>query len=236
MTKEVEVSIVLPTYNESKNIGTLIQRINSSVFQSKEIIVVDDDSPDKTWEIVEQLNHENVRVLRLLKGRNLVGAIQKGIDEAKGKYVLWMDADLSMPPEVIPKMVENLDRYDIVTGSRYVRGGKDKRPFIRVASSRIINIVANMMLNFKVLDYDTGFVAARKKVLENLRLPPSIHGEYCIELLYKAGRKGYRIKEIPYSFTDRKAGESKTAETLFALWKMGIVYIKRIIRARFSEN
>ena len=236
MTEEIEVSIVLPTYNEAKNIRTLIQRIDSSVFSKKEIIVVDDDSPDRTWEVVENLKHENVKVLRLLKGRNLVGAIQRGIDEAKGKYVIWMDADLSMPPEIIPKMVENLERYDIVTGSRYVRGGKDERPLIRVASSRIINLVANLFLNFKVLDYDTGFVAAKKEVLENIRLPPSIHGEYCIELLYRAGRRGYKIKEVPYSFTDRKAGESKTAETLSALWKMGLVYMKRLIRSRFSEN
>ncbi len=233
--KEAEVSIVLPTYNEAKNISTLIQRIDAAVPHTKEIIVVDDDSPDKTWEVVEKLNYKDVRAIRLLKGRNLVGAIQRGIDEAKGKYVIWMDADLSMPPEVIPQMIENLENYDIVTGSRYAKGGKDQRPFIRVASSRIINFIANIFLNFKVLDYDTGFVAARKEVLEKMRLAPSIHGEYCIELLYRAGRKGYKINEVPYSFTDRKAGESKTAETVHALWKMGIVYMKRIIRSRLER-
>lgn len=234
--KECEVSIILPTYNEAKNITALIQWIESSISNPKEIIVVDDDSPDRTWEIVEKLKNEDVRVIRLLKGRNLVGAIQRGIDEARGKYIIWMDADLSMPPEIIPTMVENLSQYDIVTGSRYVKGGKDERPFIRVASSRIINIVANLFLNSDILDYDTGFVAARKDVLRTMRLAPSVHGEYCIELLYRAGINGYRIKEVPYSFTDRKAGESKTAATLYALWKMGIVYMKRIVRSRFSEK
>ena len=173
MVNEVKVSVIFPTYNESMNIENLINRTHRSLPKNKEIIVVDDDSPDKTWEIAQNTQNKGVKVIRRINQRKLVTAIQRGIDEAKGDYIVWMDADLSMPPEIIPKMIEKLKTNDIVVGSRYIKGGKDKRPMLRVASSRFINLIANFILNFKVLDYDSGFVAARKEVLQKMRLSNS---------------------------------------------------------------
>jgi dolichol-phosphate mannosyltransferase len=92
-----------------------------------------------------------------------------------------------------------------------------------------------LILNFKVLDYDSGFVAARKDVLQKMRLSDSGYGEYCIEFLYKAGEKGYKIEEVPYSFVDRRAGESKTAESLYGLFKFGIMYLKKIFILRLKK-
>ncbi len=232
--KEIDVSIVFPTYNEAENIVPLIKRTQESLKDYQlEIIVVDDDSPDKTWELASLLNSPDVKVVRRINQRKLVGAIQKGIDLAKGKYVVWMDADQSMPPELVPKMIPYLDRYGVCVGSRYAKGGKDARPFLRVASSRFINLLANIVLNFKVLDYDSGFIAARKDVLENYRLSDSGYGEYCIDFLYRVGKK-HRIKEVGYSFTDRRAGQSKTAATLFGLFKFGLIYMKRIFEIRLK--
>lgn len=233
----VDVSVVLPTYNEGINIGTLIERTDKALKNyAHEIIVVDDDSPDKTWEIAE--NTGKAKVIRRVNQRKLVSAIQRGIDEAQGEYIVWMDADLSMPPELIPALLEQIclkenQGYDLAIASRYVKGGKDQRPLLRVISSRAINLIANIVLNFKVRDYDTGFIAAKREVLENIRLPDSGYGEYCIEFLYRAGRK-YRIKEIPFTFVDRKAGQSKTAATLYGLFKFGMMYLKRIIRLRIK--
>lgn len=235
MKKDILVSIVLPTYNEATNIKNLINRIDSSLTCNKEIIVVDDNSPDRTWEIAQNIKNKDVKVIRRVRERGLVTAIQKGIDESKGDFVVWMDADLSMPPEVIPKLVGKLNNYDIAVGSRYVKGGKDKRPLIRVVSSRIINLIANIILNFKVLDYDSGFIAVRGEILQKMRLGKAAYGEYCIELLYKAGKRGFKIKEIPYSFTDRLAGKSKTAETLYSLAKYGLIYLKRIIKIKLKS-
>lgn len=230
MAKNILVSVVLPTYNESSNITKLINKIHQSLASySKEIIVVDDNSPDKTWEIAKKIKGKDVKVIRRINNRGLVKSIRRGIDSSKGRYVVWMDADLSMPPQTIPKMVAQLEKYDIAVGSRYIKGGKDKRPFIRIMSSRLINLIANIILNFKVLDYDSGFVAARKDVLNKIKLKDAVYGEYCIEFLYKAGKKGYTIKEVPYSFIDRKAGTSKTAETLYNLGKYGLIYLKRIV-------
>ncbi len=235
MADEVIVSVVFPTYNESMNIENLINRTNNVIPKNKEIIVVDDDSPDKTWEIAQNIKSNDVKVIRRINQRKLVTAIQRGIDESKGDYVIWMDADLSMPPEIIPNMVKKLETCDIVVGSRYVRGGKDRRPMLRVISSRFINLIANLILNFNVLDYDSGFIAARKEVLQKMRLSNSGYGEYCIEFLYKAGKRGYKIKEVPYSFIDRRAGESKTAESLYGLFKFGMMYLKRILLLRLKN-
>jgi dolichol-phosphate mannosyltransferase len=227
------ISVVFPTFNEAENIIPLIQRTKAALKNiAHEIIVVDDNSPDLTWQLAQK---ENVRVVRRLKEKKLVSAIQRGIDEANGKYVVWMDADQSMPPEIIPKMIDRLSQSHIVVGSRYVKGGRDVRPLLRTLSSRFINLVANMVLNFDVLDYDSGFVAARKDVLNKLRLKDSGYGEYCIEFLYVAGKLGYKIKEVGFHFVDRRAGQSKTAESLSGLFKFGMMYLKKIFMLRLGK-
>lgn len=231
-----EVSVIFPTFNEAENILPLIQRTKTALSDySKEILIIDDDSSDLTWKIAEELKDPEVKVIRRINEKKLASAIQRGIDQSKGKYVIWMDADLSMPPELIPKMTSLLTENHIIVGSRYARGGEDRRPLLRVFSSRFINLITNLVLNFKVLDYDSGFVAARKEVLDRIRLSDSGYGEYCIEFLYEAGKKGYSIKEIPFSFVDRRAGQSKTAKTLSGLFKFGMLYLKRIFLLRFQR-
>ncbi|HLC96377.1 MAG TPA: polyprenol monophosphomannose synthase [Candidatus Nanoarchaeia archaeon] len=221
------ISVILPTYNESMNIREMIARIKKSV-PDAEIIVSDDNSPDKTWKV----RGENVHVIRRMFNKGVGPAIWDGIKKAKGNILVWMDADLTMPPELIPRMVKSLQENDIVVGSRYVQGGKDKRSFIRVLTSRMINLFANLVLNFKVRDYDSGFIAAKREVLNTVGFQPKGHGEYCIEFLYKAGCKGYKIKEIGFVFTERKKGESKSAQYLSSILKYGVVYIKKILSLR----
>ena len=132
----VDVSVVFPTYNEAENIVTLIRRTDNALQNyNREIIVMDDDSPDKTWLLAQNEKNPRVKVVRRINKRKLVTAIQEGIDAANGKVVVWMDADLSMPPELIPKLLARMNRADIVVGSRYAPGGRDKRPLLRVLSS-----------------------------------------------------------------------------------------------------
>jgi len=123
----------------------------------------------------------------------------------------WMDCDFSMPPEIIPKLIDSLKDYDVAIGSRYVKGGKDNRTFVRILTSKIINLLACIFLDVGIKDYTTGFVAAKRRVLDKVKFLPKGHGEYCIEFLYKCSKGGFRIKEIPYSFVDRKRGNSKTS-------------------------
>lgn len=230
------VSVVLPTYNEKENIVKLIRLLLKYLGKDIELIVSDDNSPDKTWKIAQELKIPQVKVIRRFKNKGLGPAIWDGIKVAKGKYIVWMDCDLTMPPSLVPKMVELLKDYDVVVGSRYVKGGADKRGFVRVITSYAINLLANLILNFKVKDYDSGFVAARREVFKKINFEPRGHGEYCIEFLYKCTKKEYKIKEIGYVFTERMQGESKTAQYLYSVAYHGFKYIGRILKIRFSKD
>jgi dolichol-phosphate mannosyltransferase len=231
---ENSVSIILPTFNESMNIRQMVKRLNKSVKNIKEILVIDDNSPDNTAGIAAKL--ENVKVITRKNQRGVGGAILRGIQLAKGDIIAWMDADLSMPPEVVPKLVAALEASDVAVGSRYIKGGKDKRRLLRVITSRCINLFANLVLNYNVLDYDSGFVAAKKEVFNKVKFNPQGHGEYCIEFLYKSARKGFKIKEVPYVFTERRLGESKTTEYIFSISKYGLMYVLRILKIRLKKS
>ncbi len=122
-----KISVILPTYNERENIGRLVERIFRSVNDSLQIIVVDDDSPDGTWKVVQEIAERDnrVRLLRRVGRRGLRSALVEGISLAQGEIVVWMDCDFSMPPEIVPHLVREIGAFDIVIGSRYVEGGKD---------------------------------------------------------------------------------------------------------------
>lgn len=227
-----KLSVILPTFNEAENIIELIKRILGSSNCETEIIVVDDNSPDKTWELVYRMRKKNVKCIRRLGERGLATALIRGINESKANLIMWMDADLSMPPEIIPQFVKALENHDVVVGSRYVKGAKDKRPHIRVITSRMMNLFANIILNFKIKDYDSGFVAIRRAVFNKVKFNPKGYGEYCIEFLFNCTRKGFKVKEIPYVFTDREKGQSKTSEHFYSLLVHGFGYAWRIIALR----
>ena len=231
------VSVVLPTYNEKQNIKEMIRQLLFYLKDNVEIIVSDDNSPDGTWKIVQEISKKDKRIklIRRFKNKGVGPSIWDGIKKAKGKYIAWMDCDLTMPPSLVPKMISLLKDYDVVVGSRYAEGGKDDRSFVRVVTSRLINLFANIILNFKVLDYDSGFVAARKNVIDDVKFNPQGHGEYCIEFLYNCTRKGYNVKEIGYVFTERKLGESKTSQYIYSVFIYGINYIGRIVKIRLSR-
>ncbi|MEK6943393.1 MAG: polyprenol monophosphomannose synthase [Nanoarchaeota archaeon] len=224
------ISVILPTYNEGMNIAEMINGINSNIKNLREIIVVDDNSPDGTGLKAKRM--KNTRVIIRKKERGVGSAVYRGIKAAKGDIIAWMDCDLSMPPEALARMIESLDIYDVAVGSRYAPGGRDKRDALRVITSRAINLMANFVLNFKVKDYGSGFVATKKSVLEKVIFDPKGHGEYCIEFLYKCTRKNLKIREVGYVFEDRKKGTSKSNESLFKFLKFGVQYALRILRIR----
>lgn len=237
MRQKPDISVILPTYNEKQNIKKMIKQLLLYIKGNVEIIVSDDNSPDGTWKIVENMakKDDRIRLIRRFKNKGVGPSIMDGIKKSRGDCIVWMDCDLTMPPSLVPKMVEQLKGYDVVIGSRYVKGGKDDRSLVRVVTSRLINWLANIMLNFKIKDYDSGFVAVQRQVLGNVKFDPKGHGEYCIEFLYKCTKKGYKIKEIGYVFTERKLGESKTSQYIHSVFVYGVYYIKRILKVRFSK-
>ena len=228
------VSIILPTYNEKENILDLIEALYSSVTEPLEVVVVDDDSPDRTWEIAQSSSREGVKVIRRNE-RGLATAIGTGIKAAEGEIVGWMDADMCHPPDLLPEMLKHFDDYDVVVGSRYVKGGSDSRGFFRVLTSRIINSFAGIVLGLGVKDADSGFILIKKAVIDEIGFPARGYGDYFIELMYRCRRAGFRIKEVPFTFTDREKGESKSAPDIFGFIKLGAGYVFRIISLRFGK-
>ena len=226
------MSIVLATFNERENIADTIEGIFQHVRNPVEVIVVDDDSPDQTWKLVAELHDPRVKLIRRVATLGLASAFLRGIIESRGDYVGWMDADMCMPPKLLPQMLELLQEVDIVVGSRYVEGAEDLRTPLRVLSSRLINGFASFVLGQGIKDYDSGFVLLRRTVFDKVLPIPLGYGEYFIEFVYACRRRGLTVREIPYSFTDRVKGVSKTAPSLYTFAKRGTGYVIRILRAR----
>ena len=226
------VSIVLATFNERENIVETIESIFRYLGDSAEVIVVDDDSPDQTWRLAENLRHPRVKVIRRVGTRGLASAFNRGILESRGAVVGWMDADMCMPPEMLPGMVALLEKYDVVVGSRYASGGKDDRVWLRVLASRLINGLASFVLGYGIRDYDSGFVVLKRSVFDKASLIPTGYGAYFMEFLYTCRRKGLTVHEVPYTFRDRQKGISKSAPSLWRFFSTGLQYVTRIFVAR----
>ncbi|MBI3087364.1 MAG: polyprenol monophosphomannose synthase [Candidatus Omnitrophica bacterium] len=226
------VSVILATYNERDNIVETIRSIRSHVPEPLEVIVVDDDSPDETWRLVEDLRDPQVKLIRRVATRGLASAFMRGIIESRGDVVGWMDADMCMPPSLLPAMIERLRDHDVVIGSRYAPGGSDERSAIRRIASLAINRFAGLVLGRGIRDYDSGFVVVRRSVFDKVSIIPTGYGAYFIEFLSTCRRKGLRVCEVPYAFRDRAQGTSKSLVSLWQFTRLGCSYVLRILRAR----
>lgn len=237
MTVNSDVSVVLPSYNERENIIEAIERISKAVGpRLKEIIIVDDNSPDETWKLIEEYGHPKVRLIRRMDEKGLASALARGVEESKGNYVVWMDCDLGLPPEDVPKLLEPLNKHDVVIGSRYAPGGKDNRMRIRAAMSRIFNWYARLVLGFYAKDYTSGFIAVKKKVADEVPLSKEGFGEYFADFVYRAHKNGFKITEVGYEYNYRKGGTSKLDTGYDQLLKFGWQYGTRILKIRFGKK
>ena len=246
ITAQPLVCTILPTYNERDNITPLIKRLLACVPHPYLILVVDDNSPDRTWEVVEKLAADydflsRVALVRRTQEKGLTSAIQHGIKEAIYSYgaeiITWMDCDLSMPPEEVPAMVRAITQEgaDLAVGSRWLPGGADiAHGFMARLLSWMINHFAMLLLSRDISDYTSGFIAARAEVLQSLPLRGD-YGEYCIDLLCRAKRAGYRLAEVPYVCVPRTAGESKTGINLWDYLDKGRYYFSTVIRLWLSR-
>lgn len=231
------VSVVLPSFNERENIVEAIQRISLALsFKLKEIIVVDDNSPDETWKVVEDLQNPLTRVIRRMDERGLASALARGVSEARGEIIVWMDCDLGLPPEDLPRLIAGLHDSDVVIGSRYAPGGKDNRAKLRAAMSTVFNRYAQLLLGFYARDYTSGFIAVKKEVTDAVPLSKEGFGEYFADFVYRAHRKGFKITEVGYEYNYRKSGTSKLDTGYWGVLKFGWQYALRILKIRFGAK
>jgi len=232
----LQVSVVLPSYNERENIEEAVDRISKALgYDLLEIIIVDDNSPDETWKLIQNLNHPKVKLIRRINQKGLASALATGIAKAKGNIVVWMDCDLGLPPEEIPKLTEKLDEYDLAVGSRFVGEGKDLRKKWITFNSHLINLVAQLFLGSHVKDYTSGFIAVRKEVFETVKINPKGFGEYFIEFVYQCSQNRFKIIEVGYAYGDRAGGVSKSTDNLMIFFKLGFQYFLKIISLKFKR-
>lgn len=206
------LSLIIPTYNERANLAALVQRVHRALNGSRyELIVVDDDSPDGTAELAEELSRDYpVRVICRKGERGLATAVVAGFNQARGPVLGVIDADLQHPPERIPYLLREIDQgASVVVASRYVEGGGiEGWNVVRRTISRGATVLARILLPSlrKVKDPLSGFFLIRKEVIEGVKLEP-IGYKILLEVLARG--RADSVKEVPYTFQDREGGHSK---------------------------
>ena len=214
----MNVSIILPTYNERHNIVDLIDAIEAEVVpkvNGVQIVVVDDNSPDGTADAVRQRaqNHTQARIdLHVrIEERGLASAIKYGLQRCEGDVVIIMDTDFNHDPKMIPQMIDLLKYYDIIIGSRFVVGGGMEEE-MRYKLSFLYNLFIRVTIRTQIQDNLSGFFAMRRDKLMVLNLDRIFrgYGEYFIRLLYVAWRRNYKMLEVPTFYLLRRHGQSKS--------------------------
>ena len=211
--------IMVPTYNERANVGDLVKLLHKSVPKA-EVLIVDDSSPDGTFEEVKKLMKRDRKLHLLLRDRSIKGRGWAGRDGfvkalAMGAdAVVEMDADLSHQPKFIPSLIAPIlsKKADMVIGSRYMPGGKDMdRPFHRQMTSNFARYYLKFILGVTVKDPTSGFRAFSKNALRQIKVETlQARDPFTVsEILYRCSRAGLRIVEVPIEFVDRTQGTSK---------------------------
>ncbi len=212
--------VVIPTYNEAENLANITSAIFDLEVEELEILVVDDASPDGTGQLADQLMlqypgrfHILHRAGKLGIGSAYVQGFQWAIENG-AQTIIHMDADFSHSPSYIPQFLELIPDYDVVVGSRYVKGGQlDERWgwYRRLLSWWANSVWVRVILGTKTKDATAGFKCWTAKALQNIGLERICSNGYIfmVEMCYLAERLGYRIKEIPIYFKDRRIGQSK---------------------------
>ena len=225
--------VIVPTYNEATNLRTLVQEVLAQD-ESIEILVIDDNSPDGTGRIADELADETPRVHVLHReGKQGLGtAYLAGFKWALAReyeFILEMDADHSHDPKHLPEFFAAVQDADLVLGSRYLNGRVTvvNWPMTRLLLSYFANIYARIVTGNKLCDATGGFKCFRRKVLIAIDLDSVRSNGYSfqIEMSFRAKRKGFKIREIPIIFVDRTDGESKMSgaivrEAVWLVWRL----------------
>lgn len=224
----MRVLIIVATYNERDNIGPLIHDIFKYA-PDVNLLVIDDNSPDKTYEVVGDLQKSYPDRLFLLHRPGKMGLGTAYVDgfnwglSRKYDVIMHMDADFSHNPKYIPEFLEQIKTYDLVLGSRYVKGGGVVNwGLSRKMISRGGSLYSRNILGIPIRDLTGGFKCFRANVLEaiNINNLKSTGYSFQVETTYKTFLKGFKIKELPIIFEDRRVGQSKMSSKIFieALW------------------
>lgn len=236
-TPPIYFSLVIPTYNECQNVKSIVEKLtqllDGSILGNYELIVVDDDSPDRTWEVAQSLTAEypQLRVMRREEERGLSTAVIRGWQAARGEVLGVIDADLQHPPETLLQLLAEIQRgADLAAASRHVaEGGVSDWSVVRRFLSRGAQTLGLVILPGvvgRVSDPMSGYFMVRRRCIAGKTMNPAGY-KILIEVL---GRGNIRwIGEVGYVFQERQEGESKVT------WKQYIEYLRHLLRLRFAR-
>ena len=257
----IDLTIILPTINECQNLKILIpeivRNIDEATINKYEIIVVDDGSTDETDDLINNFNNsnKNIKLLNRQSEPSLPMSIYEGINKSNYDYVMWLDADGSMPATTIKDLIslqsENLD--NVIIGSRFVKGGgykgiqeigktsffsalanvrQSKDSVSGMIASTLFNKLLIFILKSPIKDLTSGFIIGKRQYFLEESFSKSSYGEYFVYLMTDLMKKNVNIQELGYVCETRIHGESKTASSLVQLFRRGVPYIKAAIISR----
>ena len=222
--------IVLPTYNERENLRAIVESIQQHA-PTVDVVIVDDESPDGTGKLADELaaSSGRVQVLHRAQKQGLGAAYRAGMRRALdlgADVVVQMDADFSHPPETLPDLLREIESHDVVLGSRYLHGITVVNwPIERILISYFGNWYARKVTGLRISDTTGGFRCMRRELLEQIPFERIRADGYSfqIEMNYRFQKRGARVKEIPFFFLDRRRGTSKLTlriglEALWIVW------------------
>lgn len=227
------LSVILPTYNEKDNLPVLVNMIDGACKKAGiryEIIVVDDNSPDGTGSVADEIskNDRRVRVVHRKEKRGLGSAVLDGARISKGEYICIMDADLQHDPDDIPKLYGAAQRGSIAIGSRYVKGGRSELGFARSIVSRGAAFLARIMLGISVRDPESGFSVIRKDLFDRIVLNPRGF-KINLEIMHKSGEK---VAEVPVTLRKRVHGKTKLGAKEFVNYILLLLELRSLKRIK----
>ncbi|OUX36540.1 MAG: hypothetical protein CBE33_05490 [Candidatus Pelagibacter sp. TMED273] len=264
MSSVINLSVILPTFNEEENlkflIPDLIENFSFLANLKYEIIVIDDNSNDNTLEVVNKFNenYKNVRIYIRDNNPSLPMSIYDGIEKSNFDNVMWLDADGSMPAFVAKQLIEKFEtnRDSVIIGSRFVVGGgykgiesdgnnsffkifkniyKSEDSLIAVFLSRIFNFLLIFLLKSKVKDLTSGFIVGKKEYFKKESFSRANYGDYFVYLMSSLKKQNVETIEVGYICLTRQFGKSKTANNVVDLALKGWPYIKAAIISRIDK-
>ncbi len=219
------LSIIIPAFNEAAFLPEVIRRVEETPYD-KEIIIVDDGSTDGTREYLKGLVSEGIKVIVHEKNMGKGAAMRTGIAVASGDVVIVQDADLEYDPKDYPVLLEPIiqGKADVVYGSRFLGGPHRVLFFWHSIGNSLITLISNMFTDLNLTDMETGYKAFRKKVFETITIESNRFG-FEPEITAKVAKKGFRIYEVPISYSGRSYQEGKKIT-----WKDGIKAIFTVLK------
>jgi len=237
MKKKYLVSIVIPVYNEEKFVKKLLKKINLEKKIKKEIIIINDGSSDKSYEIIKNECKKFYNILiNYKKNRGKGFACRKGIKKAKGDIIIIQDADLEYNPQNYLRLIKPIidDKYKVVYGSRVLKGGKRIRPktlgfTVRIFANHFLTFLSNLMNQQQLTDAHTCYKVFSSRLIKNIKLEEDGFN-FCPELTTKISKLNLKIKEVPIDYYGRTVEEGKKIQfidgfrAIYCLFKYNFIF------------